>query len=168
MKLQIISGGQTGVDTAALLAAEAHSLPICGYVPKDYTNELGAYRIPARFWPFLTLTNTTESSLRTELNCTEADGILTLLKGENRYTNVSKGTQHGIDHARSLGKSAAQLCFVDLASTNLVAETEKVVSWIVDTKVTKCAIGGPRESEVPGIEVEADAFLREVFKRLSS
>lgn len=168
VRLQVISGGQTGVDTAALLAAEAFSFPISGYVPKDYTNELGAYGIAARFWPCLTLTNTIESALRTELNCRDADGILTLLRNEEASTKVSEGTQHGIDYARKLGKNEHQFCFVDLAASYLRDEVVRVVKWITDMKIVKCAIGGPRESEVPGIESEADAFLREVFKWLKS
>ena len=38
---KIISGGQTGVDTAALTYARTHGLPYGGWVPKGRTNEAG-------------------------------------------------------------------------------------------------------------------------------
>ncbi|KAK5080661.1 hypothetical protein LTR05_008365 [Lithohypha guttulata] len=164
----VISGGQTGVDTAALLAAEAFSLPISGYVPLHYSNELGSYSIPERFRADLVETDTTASALRTELNIKQADGVLTLLSAEDGRSDVSKGTQLGIDYARALGKVENQLCFVDLTSLDLDADVERVVRWLVDRKVSKCAIGGPRESEVPGIERQAETFLLKVFDLLEN
>lgn len=155
-----------GVDTAALLAAETHSLPISGFVPLRYTNETGEYGIPKRFWSVLRETSTTASAERTELNIRDAEGILTLFKGENDRSHISKGTQLGIDYARELGKEDQQLCFVDLASPNLGTEIDRVAQWIKTRDVKKCAIGGPRESEAPGIEKEAFDFLEQLFADL--
>ena len=62
---------------AALKAAEAHSLPMSGYVPKDYTNETGKCGIPVGFRQYLKETSSTASAERTRLNIEAADGILT-------------------------------------------------------------------------------------------
>ncbi|CAD6573487.1 MAG: hypothetical protein CYPHOPRED_005158 [Cyphobasidiales sp. Tagirdzhanova-0007] len=187
-KFIVISGGQTGVDLAALYAAEASSLPISGWVPLHYTNETGAYGIPSQFRAYLKQTATTASAERTELNLSEADGVLTLLRGEaveardegerepsssSSSSSMSPGTQYGLNYARTvLGKSEAQLCFVDLAKAgredlDLVREQQRrVARWIRVQGVERCAVGGPRESEAPGIADDAYAFLIGLFELL--
>jgi len=141
-----------------------------GWVPLHFTNETGLYGIPDRFRPFLKETSTTASAKRTELNMKDADGILTLLIEEDKKSEVSPGTQYGIDYAVKLGKSKDQLFFVDLSSTNAQSEAsiEGVVRWIKDMYVKKCAIGGPRESEAPGIQDVAYHYLVRVFTVLAS
>lgn len=77
---------------------------------------------------------------------------------------VSPGTKLGIDHAHKLGKRDAQLCFGNLANPDLVEQQHKVVKWLLEQKVSNCAIGGPRESEAKGIEQKALDFLTNVFQ----
>lgn len=153
---------------AAFKAAEAFSMPISGYVPKDYTNETGPYDIPSRFRQFVKETSSTASAERTRLNIQDADGILTLLQAESDRSEVSEGTQLGLDHARELGKPVEQLCFVDLKNMNADDEIERVTQWIKVNGIEKCLIGGPRESEVPGIEEAAHAFLMGLFDKLTA
>jgi hypothetical protein len=77
---------------------------------------------------------------------------------------VSAGTQLGVEYAASLGKSAGQMLFVDLGSASEnTANVDRTVRWLHDMSVQRCAIGGPRESEVPGIQDRAEAFLFDVF-----
>jgi hypothetical protein len=175
-----------GVDMAALVAAETCSLPYTGFVPLHYTNELGSFGIPARFHHALTETSITESSERTERNIAAADGILTIYltpaagdEGDGKE-GVSTGTQHGLEHAIALGKRKEQLLFVTLPREGPItdlevpsrsqddAEVARVVDWIVRTGVTRCAIGGPRESEAPGIQTISFAFLCKVFEALQA
>lgn len=152
---------------AAFKAAQAFTLPISGYVPKYFTNETGAYGISAHFRPFLKETSTTDSAERTKLNIRNADGILTLLQAESGRSEVSKGTQLGIDHARELEKKEDQLCFVDIFEANTEDSIGRVFQWIEENRVEKCLIGGPRESEAPGIEEKAFTFLCSLFEKLS-
>lgn len=133
---------------------------------KDFTNEAGPYGIPARFRPFLHETSTIASAERTRLNIRDAEGVLTLLYGETDSSKVSGGTQLGIDHARELGKREEQLCFVDLGKEQREIEVDRVYKWIKDNRVEKCLIGGPRESEAPGIEKNASAFLDALFRKI--
>ena len=149
-----------------MYAAKIFSLRLSGWVPLYYTNELGSNGIPEEFRKYLQETVTTSGSERTKLNIKEADGILTLLKGEDRGSTISPGTQHGLDHAGHLGKKEEQLCFVDLTEKNFLSEQRRVANWITEKHVRKCAIGGPRESEVPGIQQEAYNFLSGLFTLL--
>ena len=124
-------------------------------------------------------TGTVESAERTEKNIACANGILTIsfaVEDEDmeELRRVSKGTQHGIDYATELGKTKEQLLFVSLPrSTSLQPdqrdvdeELERTLDWIISQKVTRCAIGGPRESESPGIQAAAFSFLVALFEKL--
>lgn len=111
---------------------------------------------------------TTVSAERTEKNIQDADGILTLLlepeAGQDDALQSSPGTKLGIDHARKLGKRDEQLYFVNLAEADLQKERHKVVTWLLEQDIHKCAVGGPRESEAKGIEEKAYEFLFGVFQ----
>lgn len=121
-------------------------------------------------------TSSVESAERTEKNIASADGILTISfvvqeQDEEGLEKVSKGTQHGIDYAIKLGKRREHLLFVFLpqstsAGFELEAEVKRTLDWITSQAVTKCAIGGPRESEAPGIQAAAFSFLVALFKKL--
>ena len=151
-------------------------LDVAGFVPLHFTNETGAYGIPERFRPFLTETASVESRDRTERNIAQSDGILTVsmssavadadMGGATPPLAVSEGTQLGVEHAASLGKSAEQMLFVDLGSASEhSANVDRTVRWLRGMSVQRCAIGGPRESEAPGIQDRAEAFLCDVFAR---
>ena len=71
---KLISGGQTGVDRAALDAALAAGLPIGGWCPKGRLAEDGV--IPLRY-P-LQETPSQQYAQRTRWNVRDADGTLIL------------------------------------------------------------------------------------------
>lgn len=83
--------------------------------------------------------------------------------------DISPGTLHGIEHAKKLGKDENQLLFINLAKEDEILdsseEVHKVVQWLIERNIYKCAIGGPRESEVKGIELKAFHFLKKVFEQ---
>ena len=80
---KIISGGQTGVDRAALDVGLELGIPIGGYCPKGRRSEDGT--IPAQY-PMIE-TSTANYGIRTEKNVIESDGTLVLNVGQ-----VSSGT----------------------------------------------------------------------------
>ncbi|MGD9152179.1 MAG: putative molybdenum carrier protein [Gammaproteobacteria bacterium] len=73
---KIISGGQTGVDQAALDIAIKFNIPHGGWCPKGRIAELGT-TIPKKY--LLRETKTSEYSERTKLNVKDSDGTLILV-----------------------------------------------------------------------------------------
>ena len=74
---KVISGGQTGVDRAALDAAVNAGIPIGGYCAKGRCAEDGV--IPEQY--LMIELESPESCYRTEKNVIESDGTLILNKG---------------------------------------------------------------------------------------
>jgi predicted Rossmann-fold nucleotide-binding protein len=88
--LKVISGGQTGVDRAALDAALTLGIHCGGFCPKGRKSEDGT--IPEKY-PLVETLNDNYSE-RTERNVKTADGTLILIAG-----NPDRGTQLTIDYA---------------------------------------------------------------------
>jgi hypothetical protein len=86
MLKKLVSGGQTGVDRAALDAALAANFPCGGWAPGDRMAEDGI--IPERY-PLIVLPNGSNRQ-RTRLNVVDSDGTAILyyesLKGGTRLT----------------------------------------------------------------------------------
>lgn len=141
---RIISGGQTGVDRAALDAAMAHGVACGGWVPRGRRAEDG--RLPPRY-P-LRETRSSAYAERTRLNVRDADATLILTRGHS-----SGGTALTIEFACQLRRPHL---VVDLA-----ADTDPAAArtWLAALQVRVLNVAGPRESGCPGIFEEARAFL---------
>jgi hypothetical protein len=150
---KVISGGQTGVDRAALDVALELGLPCGGWCPKGRRAEDGP--IPERY-P-LEETSTADYPQRTEQNIRDSDGTLILTVGvPDRGTALTKKL------ARRLKKP---LLVVDLDRPPELAE---VLEWMEGHHVRVLNVAGPRESSCPGIYESAMAFLRRVFEPLAA
>jgi putative molybdenum carrier protein len=145
---KLISGGQTGVDRAALDVALALGLPCGGWCPRGRRAEDG--RIDERY-P-LHETPSADYAQRTEWNVRDSDGTLVLTKGEPRG-----GTAFTVDVARDLGRPAL---VVDLAGA---PDAAAVGVWLRREGIRVLNVAGPRESGAPGIHEEAVRFLRAAF-----
>jgi Circularly permutated YpsA SLOG family len=146
--MKIVSGGQTGVDRAALDVALELALPCGGWCPRGRKAEDGS--IPARY-P-LTETRSADYAQRTEWNVRDADATLVLTRGQ-----PSGGTALTIDVAQRLGKPCL---VIDLDGAPNV---DAVRSWIQSENVGILNVAGPRESQSPGIHAAATGFLRRLF-----
>lgn len=149
MTLAIVSGGQTGVDRAALDAAREAGIVQGGWCPRGRHAEDGA--IPARY-P-LRETPEADPAQRTRWNVRDADATLALVRGEARG-----GTALAIERAAALGRPVLVL---DLAAS---PRAEDVVAWLESAEVATLNVAGPRESEAPGIYGEALTLLRAVCR----
>ena len=133
---KVISGGQTGVDRAALDAALNLGIEIGGWCPKDRWAEDGA--IPSKY-P-LEETASDDRTERTARNVKSASATLILHDGVD-----SPGTRFTEDLARSGGKP----CLVALLHHPRLVES--VRHWLERTRPEVLNVAGPRESESPGI-----------------
>jgi hypothetical protein len=153
---KVISGGQTGVDRAALDAALAAGLPLGGWCPKGRRAEDG--RIPDRY-P-LTETPTTRYAERTRRNVRDASATLILTRGE-----TTGGTALTLATCIRARKPYRLVDLNDAASTL----PDAVCSLAVDFARTidgPLNIAGPRESEKPGIYDAARQFLGVFYVRI--
>ncbi len=142
---KIISGGQTGVDRAALdIALELH-LPCGGWCPAGRSAEDGT--IPDRY-P-LRETPSDDPALRTESNVRDTDGTLILT-----LTSPTGGTAFAIQCSESHQKPYLIINPGDQDSL------ESVQQWIRQYRIGALNIAGPRESESPGIYRQAKCFLQ--------
>jgi len=136
--LVIRSGGQTGVDRAALDAAIKLNLQTCGWCPKGRIAEDGI--IPSKYKLVETLTENKDE--RTRLNVKNSDGTLVLLLSESKVMN--DGTSLAIKTTKSLNKP---LMFFYLEKVNI----DIVINWIFENEIIILNVAGPTESNSPGI-----------------
>jgi hypothetical protein len=142
--MRIVSGGQTGVDRAALDAALELGLACGGWCPKGRWAEDG--EIPAHY-P-LKETPSTDPATRTRANVKESDATLVLTDGE-----PTDGTRLAMTLAGDLHKPCLCIDFT------VGADIEAVRNWITETGAEVLNVAGPRESNAPGIYEMAHGFL---------
>jgi hypothetical protein len=154
----IMSGGQTGVDRAALDAALALHVSCGGWCPAGRRAEDGP--IPDRY-P-LTETAGPDYAERTLANVRDSDAtlILHMLDGPpadpGRGGAGSAGTRLTARAAEELGRPL----FVTRPDTGCVAE---IADWIGAHRISVLNIAGPRESECPGIHAAARVLISDLL-----
>ncbi len=146
---KIISGGQTGVDRAALDAAIELGIPHGGWCPRGRLAEDG--RIPARYG--LRESESPEYPVRTEQNVLDADATLILCRGE-----PAGGTRL----TRWLAERQGRPCLV--VDLDRPPEWPAIRRWLQEHGVAILNIAGPRESQAPGITQQAREFLKRCFR----
>lgn len=133
---RIISGGQTGVDRAALDAAIELDIEHGGSCPRGRLAEDGS--IPDRYQ--LRETNSRRYSFRTERNVIDSDGTLIL-----HYGPLTGGTEFT---RRMAIKNQKPYFLFDFTKP---PKLEEVVDWLVKRQIVTLNCAGPRESSCPGI-----------------
>ncbi len=145
---RIVSGGQTGVDRAALDVALALGIECGGWCPRGRRAEDGPI---SPDYP-LAETESQHYEDRTERNVLDSDGTLILTRGE-----LGGGTALTHDLALRHGRP---VLVVDLDRD---AATAHVRDWIAAHRIATLNVAGPRESGRPGIHLAAKAFLEELL-----
>ena len=155
---RIISGGQAGVDRAALLAAASVGIGTGGFVPKARLAEDGP--IPEDILG-LQETDTTEPAFRTRLNVNTSDATLIILDGKQ-----DAGTRLTVEIALILGKPLLELNLPDAARPDRIQTAiARVHRFLAENAVRDLNIAGPRESNSPGIQIKTQRFLVQAFAK---
>jgi len=151
----VVSGGQSGVDRAALEAALATGVPYGGWCPADgWAEDLpDPPGLLSRF-PLLTPTTDRDSSVRTRLNVLEGDATLVLVR---TMPIRSPGTKHTVEIAESLQRPLLVTTADDVSG---------VLGWLARLPEIVLNVAGPRESQDPGVHDAAYTTLCEVLTRL--
>jgi hypothetical protein len=145
--LRIVSGGQSGVDRAALDVAIAHGLEYGGWCPnggwaEDFPDPPG---LLARY-PGLRETPERDPKQRTDWNVRDSDATLVLSRADAR----SPGTALAIRMAENRAKPHL------IVDVDAPAAVDLIRGWLRDhSTIRVLSIGGPRESEAPGIYAAA-------------
>jgi hypothetical protein len=132
----LLSGGQTGVDRAALDAGIRMGLEVGGWCPKGRRAEDS--RIPENY-P-LRETPSRAYAQRTEWNVRDSDATLILYR-----ERIVGGTRLTRQLATEQGKPVFLL---DLAGE---VDPNAVRNWIVERAIRILNVAGPREKDAPGI-----------------
>jgi hypothetical protein len=157
LKITILSGGQTGVDRAALDAAVEKGLGYRGWCPKGgWTEDLPDPPGLLARYKHLRETPEADPAERTRRNVRDSDRLL-VLTGSSGIT-VSKGTELAREVAVTLGKPALVL---DLDAGDVLEQARSFLD-LGEGDIALC-IAGPRESEAPGIYAKAREFLRRLL-----
>jgi hypothetical protein len=155
--MKLISGGQTGVDRAVLDVAVARGIAHGGWCPQGgWAEDLREPPGLLAKYPNLQETPLADPAQRTEWNVRDADACLIVVDAGG--VDVSRGTALAQDLAHRYRKP---VFVADLASS---AIGRHAALWLRVQRARhgadlKLAIGGPRESEAPGIYQRARSFL---------
>lgn len=155
--MKVISGGQTGVDRAALDAAILYGIDYGGAIPKGRLAEDGPI---SRKYKKLQEMPAGTYRQRTRRNVEDADATLIFTWGP-----PSNGTAYTIQCARRAQKPSLR---IDLVGRDRASVVHDILDWVEQTHPKILNIAGPRESKSPGIYTQVRQILTEVFKVLAS
>lgn len=153
---RVISGGQTGADRAALVAAKAAGVPTGGWMPNGFLAQDGPHP------EFADLYGVREHASnryppRTALNVKESDATL-------RFATVwdSPGEVLTLDLCRRYKRPHLDV------SPGGDMTPESVAAWVRANGVRVLNVAGNTERTSPGITAFVTAFLADVFARLNA
>lgn len=149
--IKIISGGQTGVDRAALDFAIHHNIPCGGWCPKGRLAEDGI--IPYKY--LLKETSTKAYKERTEKNILDSDVTLIIYTGK-----IDIGSKLTDDLCIKYNKPKL---LIDLDDNT---QDLNITDWLLNYQINVLNIAGPRESNSPGIYKHTLIFLNQIFKNI--
>lgn len=147
---KLVSGGQTGVDCAALDVALELGIPLGGWCPKGRWSESG---VIAAIYP-LKETPSEDVAQRTEWNARDSDGTLVVVEGP-----TVGGTTLTVEMAERYGKP---YLILDLLRPQHDARAV-VRAWLAKNNIRVLNVAGPRESTTPGIYAKTKPLLLRVL-----
>ncbi len=150
--MKIISGGQTGVDRAALDVARGLGLDYGGFIPRGRKAEDGPID-PA--YDRLTELDSDLYRVRTEKNVIEGDATLVLTRGA-----PTEGTAYTVACAE---KHRRPYLVIDMEAGDDRGIVEAVQGWLGSVRPSVLNVAGPRESKSPGIYGQTRRLLHSIL-----
>jgi hypothetical protein len=135
--IKIISGGQTGADSAALDFAIESNIPHGGWIPKGRRTEDGplADKYQLRERPDRSYAK------RTEQNILDSDGALIISHGRLSDSDGSALTR------RLAKKHHRPWIHVDMNEISIQEAADKIRKWFSDNNISILNVAGPRASK---------------------
>jgi hypothetical protein len=152
--VKIVSGGQTGVDRAALDFAIRHGYEHGGWCPHDRHAEDGV--IPPIYR--LRETESADYDERTEKNVVDSDATLIVV----REKELSGGTAFTKTCAEQQGRPVIIVYEPEGVSKSAAALSK----FLKRNNVRALNVAGPRESQAPGIGKFVEALLEAALQTL--
>jgi len=163
MLTRLVSGGQTGVDQAALRAARDAGIAIGGWCPPGRVCDAGIIPpdLPLREPPRERSDDAPDvpRSLRTEWNVRDADATLVL--------------RPAVPVAGDAGTAWTVRCAARFGKPSLVCDpaapeaADRIVAWLRRIAPRTLNVAGPSERSAPGIGAAAGRVLRRVLAALA-
>ena len=136
--MKIISGGQTGVDRAALDVALKRGIETGGWCPTGRLDEFG--RIPDRY-PLRELQNGSFSD-RTLQNVKDSDGTVIIY-----FETLSGGTEQTV---RFCVEQQRPHLLTDASKTPTNEAAKSIADFVRENNIAILNVAGPRQTEWPG------------------
>jgi putative molybdenum carrier protein len=136
-KIKIISGGQTGVDRAALDAALAHAIECGGWCPAKRKSEDG--RIPLRY-PVTELAGA-DYAQRTQQNVTDSDGTVIIY-----FDTLAGGSEATLLFCLKQKKPCLLIDAIEISPQRTAVRMQ---NFVAGSFINILNIAGPRASEEP-------------------
>ncbi|MFQ5469944.1 MAG: putative molybdenum carrier protein [Gammaproteobacteria bacterium] len=146
---KIVSGGQTGVDRAALDAAIQQGVPIGGWCPEGRLADDGP--IDNRY-PLQEVADT-DHTVRTEFNVRDSDGSLMIYRDK-----LHGGTAYALEMAKRMAKPVMAVNLDDSP------DPKELIKWIKQNELKTLHIGGQREDTSPGIYGISLALITQIIE----
>lgn len=153
--MRIISGGQTGVDRAALDTAIKLGISVSGFIIRGRKAEDGV--VDSKYK--LTEIHSNKYEERTLLNIFWSEITLILYKSTG-YLDFDGGTRFTYNMCKELNKK--MIC-INITGRESI---EAVVENIYYRNIKIINVAGPRESKIPGIYLDSCDLLTKIFKKL--
>jgi hypothetical protein len=153
----LISGGQTGVDRAALDVAIARGIDYGGWCPRGgWAEDFPAPPGLLAHYPKLKETPLADPAQRTEWNVRDADACLIVVDAGGIVVSRGSALAQALAHRYRKPLFVAELAAADVLQDASLWLRVQHARRGADPKL---AVGGPRESEAPGIYVRAKHFI---------
>lgn len=153
---KIISGGQTGVDIAALKAAKICNIYTGGWMPRGFRTDEGNKPSYAKEYGMMAVSDR-EYPTRTRMNIRSS--CATLQIAANFKSRGEKLTAAIVEEL----KKPTLPVRVDINTEPQEHESEKIAEWIMSEKIKILNVAGNSESTCPGIEAWSFKLLSSCF-----